>query len=94
MVTVRGVNLYPSQVEEIVRRHPEVTEFVIELRRERSMDEATLLLEMDADASGVPATIADELRLALGARIECRRVAPGTLPRAELKSKRLMRVAS
>src|ERR1700757_314175 len=45
MFTVRGVNLYPSQVEDIVRRHPEVTEFVIEHRRERRMDEVTLLVE-------------------------------------------------
>ena len=94
MVTVRGVNLYPSQVEEIVRRHPEVTEFVIELRRERSMDEVTLLVETATDSSALAAIIADELRLALGARIECRRVTPGTLPRAELKSKRLVRVGS
>src|SRR6266571_5131156 len=35
MFTVRGVNLFPSQVEDIVRRYPEVVEFVIERRRER-----------------------------------------------------------
>ena len=41
---VRGVNLYPSQVEEIVRRHPEVDEFLIEQRTVRSMDEVVLLV--------------------------------------------------
>jgi phenylacetate-CoA ligase len=92
MVTVRGVNLYPSQVEEIVRRHAEVTEFVIELRRERSMDEVRLLLEIAGDGGSVADAIAHELRLAFGARIDCVDVAPGTLPRAELKSKRLVRV--
>jgi phenylacetate-CoA ligase len=92
MVTVRGVNLYPSQVEEIVRRHAEVTEFVIELRRERSMDEVRLLLEIAGDGGSVADAIAHELRLAFGARIDCVGVAPGTLPRAELKSKRLVRV--
>src|SRR5438445_11301050 len=45
MFTVRGVNLYPSQVEDIVRRHPGVAEFVIEHRRERRMDEMALVIE-------------------------------------------------
>ena len=93
MFTVRGVNLYPSQVEDIVRRHPEVVEYVIEHRRTRRMDEVTLLFE--AAGAGAPGErLAHELRLALGARIECRQVPAGTLPRAELKAKRLVRVES
>ena len=35
-----------------------------------------------------------DLRQALGVRLECRVVAPGTLPRTELKSRRLLRVDS
>src|SRR5260370_39040449 len=38
MFTVRGVNLYPSQVEDIVLGHPEVTEFVSENRLVHEMD--------------------------------------------------------
>jgi len=93
MITVRGVNLYPSQVEEIVRRHPEVVEFVIEHRRERQMDEVTLVVEcVDGVAPGPQ--LESELRAALGARIGVRQVGPGTLPRAELKAKRLVRIES
>jgi phenylacetate-CoA ligase len=92
MFTVRGVNLYPSQVEDIVRRHPEVVEYVIEHRRLREMDEVTLLLEIADGRAAAPEVIAAELRQALGARIDCRAVPPGTLPRAELKAKRLLRV--
>jgi len=90
MFTVRGVNLYPSQVEDIVRREPAVVEFAIEHRRRRAMDEVTLLYEAGED---VGERLTNALRLALGVRIGCRRVEPGTLPRAELKSKRLVRVA-
>jgi len=91
MFTVRGVNLYPSQVEDIVRRHPQVTEFVIERRRERQMDEVSLLLETSvADFS--PDRLEADLRQALGVRLECRMVATGTLPRSELKSKRIVRI--
>ena len=93
MFTVRGVNLYPSQIEDIVRRHPEVTEFVIEHRRERRMDEVTLLVE-SARATFAADRLEAELRQALGVRLECRVVAPGTLPKAELKSRRLVRINS
>jgi len=93
MFTVRGVNLYPSQVEEIVRRHRAIDEFVIEHRTVRRMDEVVLLFETSSPADGLAERLAAELRQALGARIECARVDSGTLPRSELKSKRLRRVA-
>jgi phenylacetate-CoA ligase len=92
MVTVRGVNLYPSQVEDIVRRHPEVVEFVMELRRERHLDEVTLVVEC-GDGAQLAEGLEAELRQALGARIGVRQVALGTLPRAELKAKRLIRIS-
>lgn len=88
MFTVRGVNLYPSQVEDIVRRHPEVAEFVIERRRERQMDEVSLLVEPAGDDFSSERLEAD-LRQALGVRLNCRVVEKGTLPRSELKAKRI-----
>jgi phenylacetate-CoA ligase len=91
MFTVRGVNLYPSQVEEIVRRHPEIDEFLIELRTVKRMDEVTLHFETATSAPGLDERLAKELRQALSARIECREVPRGTLPRSELKSKRTRR---
>jgi phenylacetate-CoA ligase len=91
MFTVRGVNLYPSQVEDIVRRYIEVSDFVIEHRRVRQLDEVTLVLESPRPAF-VTERLEADLRQALGVRLECRVVAPGTLPKAELKSKRLVRV--
>lgn len=91
MVTVRGVNVFPSQVEDIVRRYPELGEFMIEHRRVRQMDEVTLVVECPEGASRLD-RLALDLRHALGVRIDCRRVAPGTLPRAELKARRLVRV--
>jgi phenylacetate-CoA ligase len=91
MFTVRGVNLYPSQVEDIVRRHASVTEFVLEYRRIRQMDEVSLLVEIAGPDTSTERLEAD-LRQALGVRLGCRVVPTGTLPRSELKSKRLVRV--
>jgi phenylacetate-CoA ligase len=89
MFTVRGVNLYPSQVEDIVRRHPYVTEFVIERRRLRHMDEVELLVEIEGADTSTERLEAD-LRQALGVRLECRVVPGGTLLRSELKAKRVV----
>lgn len=88
MFTVRGVNLFPSQVEDIVRRYPDVVEFVIERRRERQMDEVQLLIETAGDDFSTDRMEAD-LRQALGVRLGCRVVKRGTLPRSELKAKRI-----
>ena len=91
MFTVRGVNLYPSQVEDIIRRHPRVAEFVIERRRVRQMDEVALLVEIQGEDPSTERLAAD-LRQALGVRLECRVVPAGTLPRSELKAKRIVRL--
>jgi len=89
MFTVRGVNLYPSQVEDIVRRFLEVGEFVIEHRRERRMDEVALVVEASAASFSAERLEAD-LRQALGVRLDCRVVPAGTLPRSDLKSRRIV----
>lgn len=88
MFTVRGVNLYPSQVEEVVRRHPEISEFLIERRVERHMDEVVLLLETSVKDFSTRRLEAD-LRQVLGVRLACQVVERGKLPRSELKSKRI-----
>ncbi|MFI5283914.1 MAG: phenylacetate--CoA ligase family protein [Candidatus Dormibacterales bacterium] len=92
MFTVRGVNLYPSQVEDIVRRHPQVVEFLIEHRTVRQMDEVELLVELQGEDASTARLEAD-LRQALGVRLGCKVVPPGTLPRHELKSKRIVRLS-
>jgi phenylacetate-CoA ligase len=92
MFTVRGFNLYPSQVEDLVRRHAAIGEFCIEVRQVRGMEEVTILCECQDGSDGVVAGLASDLRLALGARITCRQVPVGALPRSDLKSRRLIRV--
>jgi phenylacetate-CoA ligase len=91
MFTVRGVNLFPSQIEDIVRRDPRVTEFVIERRLVRQMDEVALLVEIEGADTSTRRLEAD-LRQALGVRLDCRVVPTGTLPRSELKAKRIVRL--
>src|SRR5205823_12227383 len=70
-----------------------ILEFVIECRTDRHMDEATVVIELTdgAESDDVCRSIGDQLRTTLGVRIECRAVPTGTLPRPELKAKRLDR---
>src|SRR5437762_13735106 len=78
MFTVRGVNLYPSQVEDIVRRQAGVAEFVIERRRREQMDEVTRAVE---DPGGLtPGRLEAGLRQALGVGLGGRLVHAGTRP--------------
>jgi phenylacetate-CoA ligase len=89
MVTVRGVNVYPSAVENIVRRFTAVSEFRVRIHRVREMDEMELEVELEEGADpGLVQHICRETEQALALRPNVRQVAPGSLPRFELKARR------
>jgi len=85
MVTVRGVNVFPSAIEAIVRRFDEVGEYRVELARVREMDELRCVVEAPAD---VAERVGGAIHRELGIRCLVESVAPGTLPRFEMKAKR------
>jgi phenylacetate-CoA ligase len=89
MFTVRGVNIFPSAVEEIVRRHQEVVEFAAEVYRVEAMDELELQVEVVfADPNEFAERLARELQDSLGLRLRVTPVPLGSLPRYELKARR------
>jgi phenylacetate-CoA ligase len=97
MLIVRGVNVFPSALEGIVRRFAVVDEFQIEVFRRGAMDEVRLLIEIEG--SGSPAALVDEtvrgvtdaVRRDLGIRVDVAAVPARTLPRYELKARRVVR---
>jgi phenylacetate-CoA ligase len=89
MLIVRGVNVFPSAIEGIVRRFPAIDEFQIEVSREGQLDEIRVLVEA-GDASTCRA-LGEALRLGIGIRLEVSAVAPQSLPRWELKARRVVR---
>jgi len=91
MLVVRGVNVFPSALEGIVRRFAAVDEFMIEVHRRAEMDEVRLLLEVGDGAAPVVATVQEAVRVDLGIRVEVVQVPPRSLPRYELKARRLVR---
>ncbi len=89
MVTVRGVNVFPGGVENIIRTFAEVSEFRITVNKTRQMDEMDIEVELSAgsDPSLIQA-IALKLDSMLAFRPRVRQVAHNTLPRFEMKAKR------
>jgi phenylacetate-CoA ligase len=96
MIVVRGMNVFPSAVEDIVREFEEIEEFRIELVNEGSMAELRLLLEPAANhvesISALARRVAESVQQRLLLRVDCHGVEPGALPRFELKARRFERV--
>lgn len=93
MVTVRGVNVFPSAIEGIVRRFEEVAEFRIEIHEERGMDALRCVIEpREGAATALAARLAEAIHRHLGIRSDVTLVAAGSLPRSEGKARRLVRV--
>jgi phenylacetate-CoA ligase len=93
MINVRGVNVYPSAVESVVRQFDEVVEFRSTVRRAGAMRSLSLEIELTpqaADAQAVTARVSQQLREALGLTIPVHVVESGSLPRFEMKSRRLV----
>ena len=93
MVIVRGMNIFPSAIEGVLREFAEINEFRIEVSSTRSMEEMRVLI--DAQAGTGPALaqqVGDRLHDRLLLRVPCEMVESGSLPRFELKAKRVVRL--
>jgi len=91
MLIVRGVNVFPSAIEGIVRRFSAIDEFRIEVRREGQLDEVRVLVEVAGGGDGALRDVREAFRAGLGIRLEVAAVPPGSLPRFELKARRVVR---
>jgi phenylacetate-CoA ligase len=85
MVVIRGVNVFPSAIENIVRATNGVNEYEVYITTKHEMVELMIRIEGDEKArSGLSAAL--ENRLTLRIPVE---IAPtGSLPRYEMKAKR------
>lgn len=95
MIILRGVNLFPTQIEEIVMGIETLTpHFVLELRREGRMDAMTVRIERHpalerevCEAAGV--VLRQRIKVLIGTSVDVRVEEPGVLPRSEGKYKRV-----
>ena len=86
LIVLRGVNVYPSAIESIVRTF-DVDEFRMVRTREGALDQLTVEVEA---SPGVSTELAKAFSDRIGVRIETRPVPRNSLPRWELKARRLI----
>ncbi len=93
MVVVRGNNVFPSALEGIIREFREVVEFSISVDGTRATTELALDIEPapTAESAGLAERIRNAIRDRLHFRPTVRLVSPGSLPRFELKARRVIR---
>jgi phenylacetate-CoA ligase len=92
MVTIRGVNVYPTAVDAVVRAHADVTEFRATVGRASAMLQLSVEIEVraGADPGATAQAVALALKEALGLTVAVRAVAPDALPRFEMKARRFV----
>ena len=90
MVVVRGINVFPSAVENLVRQCESVEEFRITVTTEREMGNLAIELELSKNANPESArkTVDQAIQNELSLRPEITLVPSGSLPRFEMKAKR------
>ncbi len=87
MMIVRGVNVFPSALDQILRSFPEVVEYRTTVHTVAAMDQMRVEIEDRLDQAG---RVAEELRLRLGLKVEVQCVPLGSLPRFEGKGRRFI----
>lgn len=96
MMIVRGVNVFPTQVEELILEHPDLSaHYQIVLQREGRLDDMHVVVEEragsvigDAQAAGERLQAAIKDRIGISARVDV--VAPGAIERSVGKAKRIV----
>ncbi len=89
MVVIRGVNIYPSAVDNIVRSFPEVEEYLVRRHRIDAMEELQLEVELTPGTSPhIASLIERKLKDTFTLRIPVAIVTSGSLPRHEFKARR------
>ena len=99
MLIIRGVNVFPSQIEDVMETFPQVSSwYQIELTRNMGLDVVTLKVEpeqgFDFDVIGeiesLQKQIQEKLKNALSIGIKVKIVEPMSIPRSEGKAKRVI----
>ncbi len=99
MFIIRGVNIFPSQVEAaLLKIEQALPHYQIVLTRDRGMDQMEVQVEVTADAfsdtvrgmEAVHRQLSDAIAHVLGIRVKLTLVEPNTIARSEGKAKRVV----
>jgi len=93
MVCVRGVNVYPTAIEAVVRRFPGIVEYRTTVSACDTLHSLTIEIELGPgapDQTTVATQLTQSLHEAMGLTVPVRVVAPEMLPRFEMKANRFV----
>jgi phenylacetate-coenzyme A ligase PaaK-like adenylate-forming protein len=98
-LAVRGKMILPSNIEQIVRRHPAVIDFGLRAYSIRNECHVTVDLEItdaiatEGDRARVAAEVAEDVKRTLGLRLPCEVVAPGAISATHVPGRRARRLS-
>ena len=87
MMIIRGVNVFPSSIEQIIRAFPDIAEYRLTAFQSGEMDQLKIEIESSKDLTK---ELTEQLQTRLGLRIDVEAVEPDTLPRFEAKGRRFV----
>jgi phenylacetate-CoA ligase len=98
MMIVRGVNVFPTQIEEILLSDARLSgHYLLELRRDGRLDDLTVVSEIkpgavssDIDRARLASTVASRIKDLVGVTASVQLVSPGTIERSGGKAKRVV----
>ena len=98
MLIIRGVNVFPSQVEHVLLELGMDPNYLILVDRQNNLDTMEVQVEMNAklfsdtvrELEGTEKRIEAALQSTLNVHARVRLMEPGTLPRSEGKAKRVI----
>jgi phenylacetate-CoA ligase len=97
MLKIRGVMVYPSQIEDVIASHPQTVKEAWQIyvaRSDRDLDRATVAVERSvhasSDAAEIAADVRAQLRARLGLNLDVEVHDEGRLPRYEAKAVRVI----
>ncbi len=93
MIKIKGVNFYPSQIEEIIEKFPEILgEYQIKLDRIDNIDSIQLCVELKENScvERIEKNIAEKIKSSIGINLTVKGKKMGDLPRNQGKTKRII----
>ena len=95
MVIVRGVNVFPSAIEDIILACGEVAEYQVTVNNTRALTELSIQIEPTLscpESSALAKRLEKSFEDAFALRVPVKTAPAGTLPRFEMKAKRWVKV--
>jgi phenylacetate-CoA ligase len=99
MLIIRGVNVFPTQVEELITKQPRLSpHYVLEVRREGRLDDLAVIVEVrqeapaatEAERAAEAQQLEHHIKSYIGISADVRVVEPGKVERSQGKARRVI----